>query len=74
MVPFALFLILSMLFATFGSIKDSLLVFTGVPLALTGGVAALWLRDIPLSISAAVGFIALVRSCRTKRSGDDHFY
>jgi cobalt-zinc-cadmium resistance protein CzcA len=41
------------------SLKDALLVFTGVPLALTGGVAALWLRDIPFSISAAVGFIAL---------------
>jgi cobalt-zinc-cadmium resistance protein CzcA len=43
----------------FGSVKDSLLVFTGVPLALTGGIMALWLRDIPLSISAGVGFIAL---------------
>ena len=41
------------------SLKDALLVFTGVPLALTGGVVALWLRDIPLSISAGVGFIAL---------------
>ena len=39
--------------------KDSLLVFSGVPLALTGGIVALWLRDIPLSISAGVGFIAL---------------
>lgn len=44
---------------SFGNVKDALLVFTGVPLALTGGVAALWLRDIPLSISAGVGFIAL---------------
>ena len=43
----------------FGSVKDSLLIFSGVPLALTGGVAALWLRDIPFSISAGVGFIAL---------------
>jgi len=43
----------------FGSGKVALLIFTGVPLALTGGVAALWLRDIPLSISAGVGFIAL---------------
>ena len=43
----------------FGSVKDSLLVFTGVPLALTGGIVALWLRDISLSISAGVGFIAL---------------
>ncbi|MFH0957226.1 MAG: CusA/CzcA family heavy metal efflux RND transporter [Pseudomonadota bacterium] len=58
-VPTALFLILALLFAAFGSIKYALLVFTGVPLALTGGVAALWVRDIPISISAAVGFIAL---------------
>ncbi|MEW6270645.1 MAG: CusA/CzcA family heavy metal efflux RND transporter [Thermodesulfobacteriota bacterium] len=58
-VPVALLLIFLLLFATFGSVKDSLLVFTGVPMALTGGVLALWLRDIPLSISAGVGFIAL---------------
>ena len=43
----------------FGNVKDGLLVFTGIPFALTGGILALWLRDIPLSISAAVGFIAL---------------
>jgi cobalt-zinc-cadmium resistance protein CzcA len=54
-----LFLILALLFSAFGSLRYALLVFTGVPLALTGGVAALWLRDIPISISAAVGFIAL---------------
>ena len=58
-IPIALFLILVLLFMTFGSVKDALLVFSGVPLALTGGIAALWLRDIPLSISAGVGFIAL---------------
>jgi len=58
-VPMALLLILALLFASFGNLKDSLLVFTGVPLALTGGILALWLRGIPLSISAAVGFIAL---------------
>ncbi|MCH7665396.1 MAG: CusA/CzcA family heavy metal efflux RND transporter [Acidobacteria bacterium] len=58
-VPLALFLILCLLFATFGEFKDALLVFTGVPMALTGGVVALWLRGIPLSISAGVGFIAL---------------
>lgn len=58
-VPLALFLILSLLFAAFGSARFALLVFTGVPLALTGGVASLWIRDIPISISAAVGFIAL---------------
>lgn len=58
-VPIALLLIFLLLFTTFGTVKDAILVFTGVPLALTGGVAALWLRDIPLSISAGVGFIAL---------------
>lgn len=58
-VPMALFLILVLLFVTFGGLKDAFLVFTGVPMALTGGVAALWLRGIPLSISAGVGFIAL---------------
>ncbi|MDP2653155.1 MAG: CusA/CzcA family heavy metal efflux RND transporter [Candidatus Omnitrophota bacterium] len=58
-VPLALFLIFVLLFMMFGDVKDALLVFTGVPLALTGGLAALWARGIPLSISAAVGFIAL---------------
>lgn len=58
-VPSALILILLLLVATFGTVKDALLVFTGVPFALTGGVVALWFRDIPLSISAGVGFIAL---------------
>jgi cobalt-zinc-cadmium resistance protein CzcA len=58
-VPVSLLLIFTLLFMTFGTAKDTLLVFSGVPLALTGGVAALWLRDIPLSISAGVGFIAL---------------
>jgi heavy metal efflux system protein len=58
-VPVTLFIIFGLLFIAFNSIKDALLVFTGVPLALTGGVAALILRDMPLSISAAVGFIAL---------------
>ena len=58
-VPIVLLLIFFLLYSTFNNIKDSLLVFSGVPLALTGGVAALWLRDIPLSISAGVGFIAL---------------
>jgi len=58
-VPVSLLLILLLLFMSFGSMKDALIVFSGVPLALTGGIAALWLRDIPLSISAGVGFIAL---------------
>ena len=58
-VPAALLLVFGLLYASFRSVKDSLLVFSGVPLALTGGVAALLLRDIPFSISAGVGFIAL---------------
>jgi heavy metal efflux system protein len=58
-VPLALILIFGLLFTLFGSAKDAAIVFSGVPLALTGGVAALALRDIPMSISAGVGFIAL---------------
>ena len=58
-VPAALLLVFALLFAMFGNVKDGLLVFTGIPFALTGGVIALWLRGIPLSITAAVGFIAL---------------
>jgi cobalt-zinc-cadmium resistance protein CzcA len=58
-VPVALLLVFTLLFAMFGNLKDGLLVFTGVPFALTGGIVALWLRGIPLSISAGVGFIAL---------------
>jgi cobalt-zinc-cadmium resistance protein CzcA len=58
-VPIALLLVFMLLFATVGTLKDAALVFTGVPLALTGGIVALLLRDIPLSISAGVGFIAL---------------
>lgn len=58
-VPLSLLLVIGLLYASFRSVKDALLVFSGVPLALTGGVAALWLRDIPFSISAGVGFIAL---------------
>ncbi len=58
-VPVTLFIILTLLVMALGSIRDSLIIFTGVPLALTGGVLALVLRDIPFSISAGVGFIAL---------------
>lgn len=58
-VPVALLLVFGLLFMMFNSLKDGLLVFTGIPFALTGGIMALWLRDIPLSISAGVGFIAL---------------
>ncbi len=59
LVPLTLALIFGLLLLTFGSAKDAALVFSGVPLALTGGVAALWMRDIPLSISAGIGFITL---------------
>lgn len=58
-IPITLLLILVLLMSAFNSIKDALLIFTGVPLALTGGIFALSLRDFPLSISAAIGFIAL---------------
>jgi cobalt-zinc-cadmium resistance protein CzcA len=58
-VPLALLMVFVLLFTMFGNIKDGLLVFTGIPFALTGGVLSLWARGIPLSISAAVGFIAL---------------
>jgi heavy metal efflux system protein len=58
-VPLALFIVFTLLFMMFNNVKDGLLVFTGIPFALTGGVIALALRGIPMSISAAVGFIAL---------------
>lgn len=58
-VPITLLLIIGLLMLAFHSLKDALIIFTGVPLALTGGVLMLWLRDMPLSISAGVGFIAL---------------
>ncbi|RKG31211.1 efflux RND transporter permease subunit [Acinetobacter tianfuensis] len=58
-IPLALITIFILLMAVFHNIKESLLVFTGVPFALTGGVLFLWLRDIPLSMSAGIGFIAL---------------
>ena len=58
-VPVTLVLIFGLLFMAFGSARDAVIVFSGVPLALSGGVAALALRGIPLSITAGVGFIAL---------------
>jgi cobalt-zinc-cadmium resistance protein CzcA len=58
-VPVTLLLIAGLLYMALGSARDAAVIFSGVPLALTGGVLALWLRDIPLSISAGVGFIAL---------------
>lgn len=58
-VPLCFALIFMLLFSSLHSFKESFIVFTGVPLALTGGIIALWVRDMPFSISAAVGFIAL---------------
>ncbi len=58
-VPICFFLIFLLLFSTFRSVRYAILVFSAVPLGLTGGIVSLWLRDIPFSISAAVGFIAL---------------
>ncbi len=58
-VPITLFIILGILVMAFASLKDALIIFSGVPLALTGGVMSLYLRGMPLSISAGVGFIAL---------------
>src|SRR5437899_7996223 len=58
-MPLALALIFTLIFMAFRNVKDSLLVYTGVPLALTGGILSLWLRGLPFSISAGVGFIAL---------------
>jgi heavy metal efflux system protein len=58
-VPITLLLIFGILLMVFSSFKDALIIFTGIPLALTGGVMALWFRGMPLSISAGVGFIAL---------------
>lgn len=58
-VPTALVLILMLIFFAFGSLRQTFLVATGIPLALTGGIIALWLRGMPFSITAAVGFIAL---------------
>lgn len=58
-VPVALFLIFALLFITFNSLKPALLIYLNVPMAATGGIIALWLRDMPFSISAGVGFIAL---------------
>ncbi|MCC2963228.1 CusA/CzcA family heavy metal efflux RND transporter [Massilia sp. IC2-278] len=58
-IPAALALVFALLYLMFNSVKDGLLVFSGIPFAMTGGVLALWLRGLPLSISAAAGFIAL---------------
>jgi cobalt-zinc-cadmium resistance protein CzcA len=58
-VPVTLIVIMGLLIMTLGSIRDAAVIFSGVPLALTGGIIALLIRDIPISISAAVGFIAL---------------
>jgi cobalt-zinc-cadmium resistance protein CzcA len=58
-VPLALALIFGLIFLSFGSLRQAVLIYTGIPLAITGGIFALWVRDLPFSISAGVGFIAL---------------
>jgi cobalt-zinc-cadmium resistance protein CzcA len=58
-IPVAFLLVFMLLLMTYGRMADALRVFTGVPFAAVGGVVALWIRDLPFSISAAVGFIAL---------------
>jgi cobalt-zinc-cadmium resistance protein CzcA len=58
-VPLALVLIFGLLYMTYGNVIDSVRVFTGVPFAAVGGILALWLRDMPFSISAGIGFIAM---------------
>ncbi len=58
-MPFTLLLIIGILFFALGSFRDTVIIFSGVPLALTGGILFLFIRDIPFSISAAIGFIAL---------------
>ena len=59
LVPMCFLIIFLLLYTALHSVKNAILVFSGVPLAITGGIVALWMRDIPFSISAAVGFIAL---------------
>jgi len=58
-VPVALLLVFALLYATYGNVMDTLRVFTGIPFAWVGGILALWVRDMPFSISAGIGFIAL---------------
>jgi cobalt-zinc-cadmium resistance protein CzcA len=58
-VPVALIVIFLLIFMAFGSVRQAMLIYTGIPLAVTGGIFALWLRGMPFSISAGVGFIAL---------------
>ncbi len=58
-VPVALVMVFSLLYSTYGNILDTLRIFTGIPFAWTGGIVALWIRDMPFSISAAIGFVAL---------------
>ena len=58
-VPMALMLILVLLYVTYRNLVDTFRVLTGIPFAWTGGIIALWIRDMPFSISAAIGFVAL---------------
>jgi cobalt-zinc-cadmium resistance protein CzcA len=68
-VPIALALILFMLWTAFGEMRPALLIFLNVPFAIVGGIYAIWLRSIPFSISAGVGFIAAVRRRGSQRLG-----
>src|SRR5213075_2467684 len=70
-VPTALALIFVLIFLAFGSLRQAALVYSGIPLAVTGGVFALWLRGMPFSITAAVGFSIEWRG-RAKRFSHDH--
>src|SRR5690606_10931298 len=71
-VPVALFLIFSLLYITFSSVKLTLLIYLNVPIAATGGIFALWLRGMPFSISAGVGFIALFGDRKSTRLNSSH--
>jgi cobalt-zinc-cadmium resistance protein CzcA len=73
-VPVALLLVFTLLFMMFGNLKDGLLVFSGIPFALTGGVIALWLRDIPMSISAACRVHRIVGRGGVERIGNDRVH
>ncbi|WP_436423869.1 efflux RND transporter permease subunit, partial [Enterococcus faecium] len=58
-VPAALLMIFLLVYSALGSVRHAAVVYTGIPFAITGGVLALWLRDMPFSITAAIGFIAV---------------
>ena len=73
-VPMALGLIFILLYLSLGSVRDVLVVATGIPLGAVGGIAALTLRGLPFTVSAAIGFIALERGRHAQRSGPGHLH